>query len=299
MSNGIRQAKRSLTQQFLLDPLVGGVVFSFIGLLKILPIRCSSAFGGCLGKSFYYVMKKRNKIGRRNLEIAFPEKTADEREEILKRMWEHWGRVYGELPHAAKLYQQANITGLDYLKTQDRKKEGCFVCSAHFGNFEISASTNLFDDYCLNPVYRAANNPYIDKALFQKRKGVLIPKGTQGAKKMLDVLKSGKAIVILCDQKLREGISVPFFGKEAMTPSAIASVALKLNVPIMMAKCVRQTNGQFNIDVYPLEKSKNPNKQDAVYETMLSINAEMEKWIRQHPEQWLWIHRRFDKSEYK
>ena len=299
MAHGIRQSKRSLTQQFLTDPLVGGIVFVAIGLVKALPIRCSSAFGGYLGKSFYHIMKKRNQIGRRNLEIAFPEKTPEEREQILKAMWQHWGRVYGELPHADKLYQQAHITGLDYLKEQARKKEGCLVCSAHLGNFEISASTNLFDDYCLNPVYRAANNPYIDKIVFQKRKGVLIPKGTHGAKKMLDVLKAGKAIVILCDQKLREGIAVPFFGKKAMTPSAIASVSLKLNVPIIMAKCVRRTDGQFDIAVYPLEKSKNPNKQEAVYETMLSINQEMENWIRQHPEQWLWIHRRFDKSEYK
>ena len=80
MSNGIRQSKRSLTQQFLTDPLVGGIVFVAIGFLKIMPIRYSSAFGGYLGKSFYYVMKKRNQIGRRNLEIAFPEKTPEERE---------------------------------------------------------------------------------------------------------------------------------------------------------------------------------------------------------------------------
>lgn len=298
MSQALRQSHRNRFQRFVSDPIIGCIVWIFISLLQILPINFSSALGGCLGHFFYYLFPKRNRIGRKNLEIAFPNKTASERETILKKMWIHWGRVYGELPHASKLFQRANKIGINYLHELAQKKQGCFVCSGHLGNFEISAATYLFDDYCLNPVYRAANNPWLDKILFQRRKGVLIPKGTQGAKKMLSVLKSGKAVVILCDQKLREGLSVPFFGKPAMTASAVAGLSQKMNIPILMAMCLRRADGNFDITVYPLDMPKNTTNNDFVYETVLRINQELEKWIKKYPEQWLWIHRRFDKSEY-
>lgn len=299
MSLALRKSKRSFIQQWLTDPAAGLVVFLCISFLKALPVQKASALGGFLGRCLYFIMTKRNQIGRKNLSFAFPQKTKAEREEILKAMWCHWGRVYGELPHASFLYRQARKKGLSYLKEQARLQQGCFVCSGHFGNFEISAATYLFDHYCLNPVYRSANNPWLDKLLFQRRKGVLIPKGTQGAKKMLDVLKSGGAVVVLCDQKLREGLSVPFFNKPAQTASAVATIALKMKLPIFMARCVRGKDGVFDIEVYPLPSSQNPDKQAAVYETVLKINQELEKWIYENPEQWLWIHRRFDKSEYR
>ena len=299
MSLALRKSKRTVIQQFLTDPIIGIAVFIFIGFFKILPVRTASAIGGFFGASLYYVMKNRNQIGRKNLSFAFPNKTPADREKILKAMWRHWGRVYGELPHAAYLYRQARKKGLSYLQEQARLKQGCFVCSGHFGNFEISAATYLFDTYCLNPVYRSANNPWLDKLLFQRRKGVLIPKGAQGAKKMLDVLKQGGAVVLLCDQKLREGISVPFFNKPAQTAPAVATIALKMDLPIYMARCVRGTDGVFDIEVYPLPLSKQTNKQAFVEETMLKINQELEKWIYEKPEQWLWIHRRFEKSQYQ
>lgn len=299
MSQALRQAHRTRMQQFITDPLTGGIVWLMLGVFKLLPTQVASDFGAFLGGLLYHVLTQRNAVARKNLSFAFPDKTPAEREKILKETWRHWGRVYAEVPHGEKLYHSAVFSGLDYLKEVARKKQGCFVCSAHIGNFELAVTTPLFDDYCLNPVYRSANNPWLDKILFQRRVGTLIPKGTQGAKKMIELLRAGKGVVILCDQKLREGIDVPLFGKPAKTAPAIATVALKLNMPIFMARCIRRKDKRFQIDVYPLAVSHNPDKEQAVYETMLSINQEIEKWIRETPEQWLWFHRRFDKSEYR
>ena len=298
MSRALRQARRTTVQRYFSDPIVGCFVYLVLLFFKVLPVRTASSIGAGLGKVMYHCFPKRNHVGRRNLAYAFPDKTDEERELILKKMWCHWGRTYAELPHGASLFRQADITGLSYLQEVAHQKQGCFVCSGHIGNFELAVTTNLFDDYCLNPVYRSANNPWLDKVLFQRRVGTLIPKGSQGAKKMIELLHAGKGVVMLCDQKLREGIDVPFFGKMAKTAPAIATVALKLNMPIFMARCIRVANGQFKIDVYPLPVSQTPDKNKAIYETMLSINQELEKWIRETPEQWLWIHRRFDKSEY-
>lgn len=293
---GIRQAQRTPIQRFLSDPGVAVIAYFFWYLFKMLPVHAASEMGAFLGKTAGCFMKKRNKIAMRNLEIAFPEKTKKERLLILKRMWQHWGRFYAEMPHAKQLFESAEFEGLSHLVKAFKAGRGGFVCSAHFGNWELATSCPIVPGLILNPVYRPANNPYLDKLMFQRREGVLIPKGPLGARKMLEVLHQKKFVVILCDQKLREGIEVPFFGKPAKSPSAIATLALKMQLPIVMARTLRRKDGSFLISVFPpLEL---PVGKDAEKKLMKRINQIIEEWIRENPEQWLWIHRRFDKSEY-
>lgn len=296
----IRQAHRSPFQRFFLDPMVALPAYAAWGLFKILPVQIAARFGEILGSFIGLFLKRRNHIGLVNLRIAFPEKTEAERRLILRKMWRHWGRFYAEMPHATTLFKQASFSGLENLKQAHQNQTGGFVCSAHLGNWELAVSQPLFDDFYLNPVYRRANNPWLDKLMFQRRTGILIPKGVAGARKMVQVLRNKGFIVMLCDQKLREGISVPLFGKPAMTPTAIAVMALKFRVPVIMARSIRQPDGTFLMDVskpLPLPETKDMTK--AVYEIMKTINGILENWIRETPEQWLWVHRRFDKSEYR
>ena len=302
MAKAIRRGDRTFIQQFFLDPLVALFVWFVYTFFGLLPAKTASNLGAKIGSLLYNVMQKRNKIARYNLKIAFPNKTDYEREEILKNMWKHWGRFFTEMPHGEVLYKTARHKGLEILKELHQKKQGCFVCSAHLGNWEPAVSAPLFDNYYLNPVYRVANNKWIDKIMFQRRKGTLIPKGAKGAKLMLQVLKNGGGVVILCDQKLREGIDVPFFGKPAKTAPATATIALKMNLPIIMARCIRGKDGIFDIEVSkPLEMPdiEKIGQEQAVYELTLKINQIIEKWIYETPEQWLWVHHCFDKSEYK
>lgn len=299
MSREIRQSRRHFIQRYVTDPAVATVALLFWGLFKILPVRVASYAGGCLGALAGYFASRRNRVGLINLRIAFPEKTEAERRLILRRMWWHWGRFYAEMPHGKTLYRQADVIGLDYLKQAAASGRGGFVCSAHLGNWEPAVSEPLFDDFYLNPVYRRANNPWLDKLMFQRRKGVLIPKGVSGARKIVEVIHRKGYVVMLCDQKLREGISVPFFGKPAMTAPAIAAMALRLKVPVFMARSIRQPDGRLRIEVSPALEMPPEGMPDAAYRIMCRINQIIEGWIRENPEQWLWIHRRFDKSEYE
>lgn len=299
MTKSIKRSNRTLFRRYFSDPVTAVIVWVFYKMFFAMKVQTASDIGAIVGMGLYYVMRRRNQIGRRNLEIAFPEKTPAERETILKKMWSHWGRFFAEMPHGPELYQTANVEGLSYLKEIAAAQKGCFVCSAHLGNWEPAVSAPLFDSYYLNPVYRVANNPWIDKIMFQRRKGTLIPKGSAGAKKMVEVLHKGGAVVILCDQKFREGIDVPFFGKVAKTAPAIASISLKMNLPIIMARSIRRPDGCFDISVSPLPYDDLKQAADPVYAIMERINQTIESWIRQTPEQWLWVHHRFDKSEYQ
>lgn len=302
MPKAIRRGNRSPFQRFFSDPFTAIFVFLIYSFFRILPYKIASSIGAKIGVLLYFLMKKRNIIARRNLEIAFPKKTDDQREEILKKMWQHWGRYFAEMPHGETLYRLARKTGLENLQNISLQNKGCFVCSAHLGNWEPAVSAPLFENYYLNPVYRVANNPWIDKIMFQRRKGVLIPKGSAGAKKMISVLHNNGAVVILCDQKLKEGIDVPFFGKLVKTAPAIASMALKMNLPIVMAKCIRAEDGIFDITVSKPLQLPDPTKystDECVYMVMKNINETIQAWIEENPEQWLWVHHRFDKQEYK
>ncbi|MBQ7413182.1 MAG: lysophospholipid acyltransferase family protein [Alphaproteobacteria bacterium] len=296
----IRQSHRHPFQKWVTDPLfalLAGIVWLFF---KILPVRWASAIGGQLGILIGKVMHRRSHIGLINLKIAFPDKSETERRTILKKMWQHWGRFYAEMPHAHTLFKKAEIRGLTHLKKAVAENRGGFVCSAHLGNWELAVSQPLFDDFYLNPVYRRANNPWLDKLMFQRRKGVLIPKGAAGARKMVEVLHHKGFIVMLCDQKLREGMEIPLFGKPALTAPAIAVLALKFKVPILMARSIRQPDGHFIMDVTePLSMPQESDSDKAVRLILTEINRRLESWIRENPEQWLWVHRRFDKEIYR
>ena len=297
MIQDIRQAKRNLLQKWILDPLTALPAYFSWGIFRLMPVKWASALGGFLGACAGRIMRRRSRIGLINLRIAFPEKTEAERQKILRRMWRHWGRFYAEMPHTSELFHGAEIRGIEHLKSL--AETGGFVCSAHLGNWELAVSGPLFEGFTLNPVYRRANNPLLDKLMFQRRTGVLIPKGGTGAMTIVRVLHQKGVVVMLCDQKLREGIEVPFFGRPAMTAPAIATLALKMKMPIVMARSIRQADGHFIMDVSAPLTLPDRFGEAEVHQVMLEINHWLEAWIRETPEQWLWIHRRFDKSIYE
>lgn len=296
---GIRRAKRSWSQYLITDPLVGlGVGFLYL-ILKILPLRMAQKFGGFLGSIAYYVVPGRNKIGLKNMDVAFPEKTLQEKKRILKGMWRHFGTLFAEIPHSKEVLNQAVFGDTSSVKNAYEAGKGGFICSAHFGNWELPVAEQIIEGFHMNPVYRAANNPWLDKLLFQRREGVKIPKGTQGARLMIETLQKRQFISILCDQKLREGIEVPFFGKPAMTASGIFNLAIKKDVPVIMVNAIRQPDMRYLITMLPpIPVPETGTLQEKIYTMTLHMNQVYEEWIRTTPEQWLWIHRRFDKSFY-
>ena len=136
--------------------------------------------------------------------------------------------------------------------------------------------------------------------MFERRKGVKIPKGTAGARIMLETLNKGDYIAILCDQKLREGIEVPFFGKPAMTAAAMVSLAIKKEASIFMVKGVRNPDNIYTFSVeQKIEIPKDLPYQETLKVVMTEVNNIYWSWIKKNPEQYLWIHRRFEKSFYE
>jgi KDO2-lipid IV(A) lauroyltransferase len=139
-------------------------------------------------------------------------------------------------------------------------------------------------------IYRAGNNPLLDRmiARFRGDAGELIPKGTVAARRHRTHLTQ------LADQKMNDGIPVPFYGRPAMTAPALAVLALRVDCDVLPARVERLDGARFRLTIFPplpLPRSGEPHADAAAL--VAQVNATLEAWIRDRPEQWLWVHRRW------
>lgn len=296
----VHQAKRSALRRYIMDP-IEGISFGMICvMLWILPLSLARPLGKGIGSLVYLVAWRRNKIALKNMSVGLPDKTDTEKKIILKKMWQHFGMLFAESAHGQEILDKSHQINMEMVREDMKTGKGGFICTAHFGGWEFDVASLIGPDFHMNPVYRKANNPWLNKLLFERRKGVKIPKGSAGARMMLETLNKGDYIAILCDQKLREGMEIPFFGKPAMTATAMVSLAIKKQASIFMVKGVR---GQDNIYTFSVEKKivipKDLPYQETLKAVMTEVNNIYWSWIKLNPEQYLWIHRRFEKSFYE
>lgn len=275
-----------------------GLAYSIYGFFRIFPVDTASAIGGWLMERIGPCMKH-DKTARANLAAAFPEKAQEERDAILRGMWNNLGRVIAEYPHLHHIWKNVEFPGTNYFAEAAAKGGPCIFFGGHIANWEIQPIGAKQAGLPIHLVYRKPNNPWVDSLLRHARDsaaGGHIIKGRQGAREILSVLRKGGAVGMLVDQKLNEGIAVPFFGREAMTAEAIAHFALKLDCPLYPAYIERLGGAKFRLNTLPpLVIRKTGDKKADVRAIMVEINSLLESWIRARPEQWLWVHNRWPK----
>lgn len=267
------------------------------GLFASLPLDSASAFGGWLARTIGPSLKVSRKA-RRNLRRVFPEMGEDEAEATLLQVWDNVGRVVAEFPHLKRIAaERLEIVGGEYVHAlRDDDRPG-FLISAHFGGWELSGPLAFRLGLPVHVVYRAANNPWVEK-LFRRGRGVaaesFIPKGADGARRLVEVMRDGGHVGMLVDQKMNDGIAVPFMGRDAMTAPAVARLALKFGCPIVAGRIERIGGAHFRVTLEPpIPLPDSGDRQKDVYDLMTRINAIIEGWIRARPGQWLWLHRRW------
>ena len=254
-------------------------------------------------------LTKFHDIALKNITIVFPKITISEKNRILTKMWENIGSNFGEFIHIKsfdpfndKRFKIKGKASLKKLidKNKDNKK-GIIFFSAHFGNWELGPL--ILSKLGLKPlcIYRKSNNKAVDLLVQNIRKDFAqyVPKGDSGAKKSYLWLRKGGSLAMLMDQKLNEGRKINFLGKPAFTATAIAELALRMELDVVPLK-IKKENNMFKIDF--LNELKLPNKnlphKKKVDNVLEQVNSLMSSWILESPEQWLWIHRRWEKENY-
>jgi KDO2-lipid IV(A) lauroyltransferase len=282
-------------------PLEAGVAFSIYGFFRLLPLDAASAIGGGLAR----LLGPRFAISRRatrNLTRVFPDKSAAEIRAIVRGMWDNLGRTAAEYPHLGQIdvydpQGRVETVGAEHVDTlrEDGRAGICF--SGHLGNWEIVALGATQRGVPLHRVFRAANNRLVEWLFRQGRgavEGALIPKGPAGVRPLLKLLRAKQHLGMLVDQKMNDGIPIPFFGRQAMTAPALAELALKHDCPVMAARVVRLKGAHFRLLIEPpFEMTRTGDHHADVLVNMTRVNQILEGWVREHPEQWLWLHNRW------
>ncbi|SCA55854.1 Lauroyl/myristoyl acyltransferase [Candidatus Terasakiella magnetica] len=293
-------------QKYITHPVQGMIAHTLFFVMGLLPIDLASAIGGAIARTIGPKLKV-TRIARDNLQKAFPDKTAQEIEQIIFKMWENLGRVAFEFPQVSKMNVYSDpdrfeVVGAENIALLEGDDQCGIFFSGHLANWEFCAlgCAQHSPPVPVHLIYREPDNAHMRK-LFAKRKPTpecgLIPKGSKGAREALNVLKKGGHLAMLVDQKMNDGISVPFFGREAMTAPAIAQFALKYDCPIVPVRIERLGGVKFRITFFePMEINKTGNRKDDMLLIMTEINKMLEDWISERPEQWLWLHRRWPKD---
>ncbi len=271
----------------------------FFGLCRILPLDLASWFGGWLGRRIGPHLGVTAQA-RANIAAAFPNLPADRIERIIRGMWDNLGRVAAEYPHLRRIRVfpsggRVEVCGLDHVERALAGGRRMILFSGHLANWEILPLAAAQYGLDSAQIYRTANNPFVDRMVMRWRGelGEVIPKEAVGRRAMT-ALRRGAHLSILVDQKLNEGIPVPFFGRPAMTAPTVALLALRYDCDVLPVRVERVGGVRFRLKIEPpLKLSDTGNRAADVAAIMAAVNGTLERWIRERPEQWFWVHRRW------
>ena len=280
------------------------LAWGFYFLLKVFPVDIASAVMGKFLRLIGKIIPVSN-VARTNLDIAFPHKSPAEKKEIVLASWENLGRVVGEFPHLKQLAQEnfrTNIIGKEQIEKIKHSGQSAILFSGHLANWEVLAAVAGHNGLPLSVVYRPASNPLTESLFQYGRKGIAraqYPKNRDGAKQILKALKGNDILAMLVDQKMNDGMEVPFFGKPAMTAKAIAEFALRQHVPIYPTRIKRNKGATFTVEVSPaLGLPDTGDHTQNVLLLLTTINKLLENWITEQPQDWFWLHKRWPKPLY-
>ena len=247
-----------------------------------------------------------HRTGRANLAAAFPEKSAAEIETILAGVWDNLGRVAAEIAHLDHIcsgdphkrtfidYAPESIARFIHLKNDGKP---ALVFAAHLANWELPAVIAASDGLDSVVLYRRPNLGAIADAVVTLRKGLMgeLVASSMGAPVALArALEQGRHVAMLVDQHYTRGLDVTFFGRTCKVNPLIAMLAREVECPIHGTRVIRLPGNRFRAEVSEEVKPVRDAKgRIDVRGTMQAITDVVEDWVREHPEQWLWVHRRW------
>jgi KDO2-lipid IV(A) lauroyltransferase len=287
-------------------------------LIGILPRPVARAAGSALGAVAWSLVPRLRRTGLRNLELAYPDLAREDRSVILRRLYRHLGWQLAEFCRMPS-YTPENTRGFiaydgleRYLAARDRGR-GVLIVTGHLGAWELSSFWHSLMGYPMSMVIRRLDNPRVDTLVNGIRclHGNRVLHKDDFARGLLSAMRQGDTVGILMDTNMTppQGVFVPFFGIPACTASGLARVALRTGAAVLPGFLVRNPEfdsqhaadspaGQGSCEYIlrfgpelPLVRTGD-NEQDIV-ENTARFTAVIEETIRQYPDQWLWVHRRW------
>jgi KDO2-lipid IV(A) lauroyltransferase len=277
-----------------------------LGGLGLLPRRASVAMGRALGHAAYALAGGLRRTGRRNLELAFPEMGAEQRQRILRGTFQSLGRLLGEFAQLPRATAESMRAYVEYSPDSVRlyhealaRGKGVIFLTSHLGAWEVLSFAQSVFDVPLSFLVRPIDNPRVEELVerFRTRLGNRPIDKKAAARTALRVLRDGGTLGILADlnTQAHEGVFVPFFGRLACTTTSVAVLALRTDAVVMPSHATwDRARGRYVLHCDPpLELIRTGDLERDVSENTGLFASVIERQIREHPDQWLWIHKRW------
>jgi KDO2-lipid IV(A) lauroyltransferase len=294
--------------QLFMDSIVGALVIGLLGAIKRMDRKRTANAAGAFMRKIGPLLPE-HRVGRDNLRAAFPQKSAAEIEQILHRVWDNLGRIAVEFAHldefsvegvgegAADMITYSPETAERYQHIIDGEKP-MLGFAAHLANWELPAVVARALGLKTAVLYRRPNVAPVSEVIVKLRAplmGELISTGLSAPLQLSRLAQSGVHVGMLVDQHYTKGVEVIFFGRRCMANPLIALLARQTECPIRGMRAVRKPDGNsFSVEITePIEPLRDADGGIDVSRTMQAITSVIEGWVREHPEQWLWLHRRW------
>jgi KDO2-lipid IV(A) lauroyltransferase len=251
---------------------------------------------------------REQKIARANLTAAFPEKSPEEIEAILAGVWDNLGRVGAEFAHLDHIWEHDPAHPEDSRIEIEMRTHELFaqlrldnkpalIFASHLGNWEMPALAAVAHGLDAAILYRRPNIASADRAVEKLRAvnmGTLIPAGRDAPLKLAEALQKGQHVAMLVDQYLTNGVDVTFFGRKTKANPMMARLLRQVECPIHGVRIIRLPGHRFRAELSEEVKPvRDADGKIDIQGTMQAITSVVEGWIREYPDQWLWLHRRW------
>jgi KDO2-lipid IV(A) lauroyltransferase len=277
----------------------GAVVVAALRLLlRVVPWRAAQRLGALLGRLVYVLASRQRRRAREHLAIAFPATSRAELRRLARSCFAHLGTALFEClklstTPLARVPRWATAEGWEGVEELRRSRRPILFLTAHCGNWELLSPITTLHGLPITALARQQDVPAFDRLMTGLRAhlgAATISRGAPGAaRELLRVLRGGRALAMLIDQDTRvEGTWVPFFGRPAYTPLAAAQIALRNDMAVVPVFSHRLPDGTHRVTFHPALAL--PDDPAAATARMTSA---IEAHIRRHPEQWVWMHRRW------
>jgi len=290
-------------KQQILDYLAYAVVRILICVVQALRIETGQRVAGWLAWLLGDFLRIRRQAVEENLRYAFPSWSEDQRERVIRRMWRHLFLLVLEVAHAPRKIHETNWRRFVHLKNDDQlvrrllADDPTLIVTAHFGNFEVAGYVLGLLGFPTYTVARTLDNPHLDRFLnrFRGQTGQYIIPKNGGYDQIVDVLGRGGAMTLLADQYAgRKGCWVEFFGRPASAHKAIALLALENHSPIVVTSARRLGRPlRLELAITAVADAPTVRAMGTVGDVTQWYTSRLEEMIRDVPDQYWWLHRRW------
>jgi KDO2-lipid IV(A) lauroyltransferase len=275
-----------------------------VRLIGALPRPLARGIGILIGGLVYWLHPRLRRVGLRNLELAFPEKSPLERRKILRGVYVSLGRLLGEACLFPR-YTQRNASqvavyqGFENFEAAEKRGKGVLLLTGHFGGWEVGSFFHSLQGHPMQIVVRPLDNPHVDALVTRYRSlhgNTMIGK-QEFARGLLAAMRKNRTVGILMDTNMTppQGVFVDFFGIPACTASGVARVALHTDAAVVPAFTIwdpvlRKYRVEFD---RPVELVRTGDHEADIVANTAIFTRILEDYVRRYPDQWLWVHRRW------